>query len=351
MTINIAVVTSEALVLGCDSIASSTEYLVNPFTCESEDSDEGYLRVKVTPADIVQQVTNTWDGVTKMFPLHAGSLPVAGVTAGLAKLNNRTMSSYANEFFTLHGGQSPIELTPTFSATIGTYLSPQTVEGALTTVEEVAHKFLSFMRAHYETHYTDSKIPEEYRDGPVFLVGGYSRNQHLPSLYRVNVQANRATLDYDTGAFGISWEGQSDAVERLLRGYDTHLRARIENEIRTSLDRAREVYGEATARILQEVLDKLGQKPPDGFSMELPPAPKVTLPWNRFATPISYGDLPLQDAVNLAAYLVGLQSGKARFAHGVPTVGGRTHVGVITKANGFRMLDEPELRHTNVGFI
>jgi hypothetical protein len=32
MTINIAVVTSEALVLGCDSISSVTQYFVDPFS-------------------------------------------------------------------------------------------------------------------------------------------------------------------------------------------------------------------------------------------------------------------------------------------------------------------------------
>ena len=31
MTINIALATSEGLVLGCDSIASSIEYVVDPF--------------------------------------------------------------------------------------------------------------------------------------------------------------------------------------------------------------------------------------------------------------------------------------------------------------------------------
>jgi hypothetical protein len=52
----------------------------------------------------------------------------------------------------------------------------------------------------------------------------------------------------------------------------------------------------------------------------------------------------------LLSYLVGLQSGKSKFATGVATVGGRTHIGVITKREGFRMLDEPELRHTNIGY-
>ena len=53
--------------------------------------------------------------------------------------------------------------------------------------------------------------------------------------------------------------------------------------------------------------------------------------------------------MDLVAFLVNLQSGRAKFGSGVATVGGRTHVGVITK-NRFEMLEEPRLKHTNTGF-
>jgi hypothetical protein len=61
------------------------------------------------------------------------------------------------------------------------------------------------------------------------------------------------------------------------------------------------------------------------------------------------GTYPLA-SVDFASYLVSLQSGKSKLASGVATVGGRTHIGVITRREGFRMFDEPELRHTNVGY-
>ena len=64
---------------------------------------------------------------------------------------------------------------------------------------------------------------------------------------------------------------------------------------------------------------------------------------------IAYGHLPIQDAIDFAAYLVELQSGRAKFASGVATVGGRTHIGIVTKQGGFRMLDEPELHYSRVG--
>src|SRR6202035_3423840 len=94
------------------------------------------------------------------------------------------MSSYANQFLSEHGGSTPVEVPGTMS----TFVGPQCVKPVLHTVEDVAHEFLAFMREHYDIHYGDSNVPEEYRHGPIFLVGGYDREDHLPSLYRVNVQ-------------------------------------------------------------------------------------------------------------------------------------------------------------------
>lgn len=41
-------------------------------------------------------------------------------------------------------------------------------------------------------------------------------------------------------------------------------------------------------------------------------------------------------------------AGKARFGHGIPTVGGRTHIAVATKENGIEFLNEPQLTHRYV---
>lgn len=271
MTINVAVLTSEALVLSCDS--------------------------------------NTGDGVTNLFLLQGGSCPVVAVTAGLAKLNNRSIGGYAKQFLAEHGGPAPVEPLPTF-------VGPHLLRPVLSTVKEVAQEFLTFMREHYDTHCADREVPEAYRDRLVFLLGGYDRDDHLPSLYRVNVEQHLVTRLYEPGRFGLAWEGQSDAVERLIRGYDSVLRASIENQFTLALQSVRK-----------------------------------TIPWDEHHCEIAYGNLPLQDAVDLASFLVGMQSGTSKFVMGIPTVGGRTHVGVVTRHEGFRMLAEPELRHTHVGFV
>ncbi len=346
MTINIALATSEGLVLGCDSIASAAEYFVNPFGCPREKSADGTLKITITPDDIVQQVTQTWDGVTKMFPLQGGPCPVAAVTAGLAKFCDRTMSSYADEFYAKRGGAQPVEVAQ--GGVQLSFVSGLTYERVCASVEETAQQFLRFMRGHYERHYADSELPEEYRDGPLFLIGGYGRMDHLPSLYRVNVRRNSIGPAYSAGEFGLAWEGQADAVERLIQGYDSDLRTTLERQITAEIEGVRKAMGEAAAAMLQQVLDRAGTRLSEGINTELPAGPSAILLWDHYRCNIGYGNLPLQDAVDLVSFLVGLQSGKSKFADGVPTVGGRTHIGVITKRHGFKMLAEPELNHTHL---
>jgi hypothetical protein len=72
--------------------------------------------------------------------------------------------------------------------------------------------------------------------------------------------------------------------------------------------------------------------------------------WESYAVGIDYANLPLQEGINLVGFLVMLQAGKSRFARGIATVGGRIHIGVVTKEGGFRPLGETELSHRLTGF-
>jgi len=106
MTVNIGLVTSDALVLGCDSIASNAQYYVDPFKIgwEKDSSGkvvqdaDGRLTLKVAFDDLEQLVTNAWGGVTKMFQIADLPSPMVAVTAGLAKLRDRPIASYGAEF-------------------------------------------------------------------------------------------------------------------------------------------------------------------------------------------------------------------------------------------------------------
>ena len=287
MTINVALVTSEAIVFGCDSTASSITHLLNVFPhmdMNAEPDEEGKFVAKFLMNDLQPVVANSQSGVRKMFEIGTERIPIVAVAAGTAKLVDRTITSLGLEF-------------------------QQRMRGSTTTsVERYAREFLEFMRGYYDQHYADSPIPEEFREGPEFLVGGIGRRATYPALYRVKVQENVVETEFDRGNGGVSWNGQADAVERIIRGCDPGLRHAIWSQL------------------------------PD-------------FDFDPYKLGIGYSDLPLQEAVNFVSYLVLVQGGKARFGHGIPTVGGRTHIAVATKENGIQFLNEPELAHRYVGFF
>ena len=217
-------------------------------------------------------------------------------------------------------------------------------------VLDVSTAYLQFMREHFLEHYQGSLLPEDYWNGPKFLVGGYGASDELPSIYRLDIRANMVYKHFMTGSFGVTWDGQADSVERLIRGYDSALKDAVEKHLKKVIDGHYQEITDAMAKILEEVLAKLDTELPSAANTVLPSKLEVVLPWDEMETEFDYGNLPLQSAVDFVAFLVNLQSGMSRFAPGVATVGGRTHIAVITRGEGFSTLNEPELQHRHTGF-
>lgn len=333
MTINIALATTDALVLGCDSVASTSNFFIDPMRIDWEvDPDgnpvkdaNGKFSLKFDYGDYESIVTNAWGGVTKMFEIHRCPSPIVAVTSGLAKLNDRPIADYGREFIADSAGKN------------------------LSSSTEISEEFLNFMRRKYEEHYKDSKLPESLREGPVFLCGGYGAAEDFPSIYRIVVQQNVVFKQPPDSHTGLAWSGQSDAVERFIRGYDSALRAELEERIGAEFRRYSEQTASHFADFVNELLRKTGQNLPEGMKPEPPPPPSVAFDWQRYATGIDFANIPLQDAVNFVSFLVMLQAGKSRFARGIATVGGRIHLGVVKK-DGFTLLNEPTLVHRITGF-
>jgi hypothetical protein len=334
MTINIALKTSDVLVLGCDSTASATGYYLDPFSLGYETDDKGEpvldptgkMTLKFKFDELEPLVTNSWVGVTKMFPIHSIPAPMVAVTSGIAKLNERSIANYAAEFF--EGHKNPVG-TPS--------------------AREICDEFLKFFREKYEEHYRDSTLPEGLRDGPHFLVGGYGSADYLPSLYRLNIPKNEIHEHFGGPVGGLAWAGQSDAVERFIRGYDGRLKSELESHIKTQLEAFAEQVKQQVAGGINGLLDKLERTAPSDWRLDLPDPVIQELDWDGYRLALDYSNLPIQEAVNFVAFLVNMQAGKGRFVRGISTVGGRTHIGVVKK-DGFAKINEPELTHRYTGF-
>jgi len=313
MTINIAVATSDALILGCDSIASNAQYYVDPFKVGFEQDSSGKATIdpagrftlKVATENFEQDVTNAWGGVTKMFQITDSPSLMVAVTAGLAKLNDRTIASYGSEFLSI---QKDLP-------------KKQRLEDC----KAICDAFLKFMKKSYATHYKGSTVLPQFREGPEFLVGGFGRKDDFPSVFRISVQNDRVQEQFAKGSFGVAWNGQSDSVERFIRGYDSNLKSQLEAEITSVLKKHSDDVKQYVADSVNKILDDLGQTLPSGTKIDIPELSSIPIDWQRYRVPLDYGNLPLQEAVNFASFLVNLQAANGRFARGVATVGGYPH--------------------------
>lgn len=335
MTINLALLTSDAVVLGCDSIASQSTYLVDPLAIIQRGPDGDFLRdeqgrylAAVESGHFQRLVTNAWGGVQKMYCIcddRGTGISVGAVTTGIATLESRSIASHVAEFRGIQDRS----------------------EAKAATVAEIAGRFLAHFRPLFES--TFGATPPAFRSELQFLLAGFGRGDSFPSLHRINVAENRDDVVFDgtqRSTPGIAWGGQSIAVNRMVSGIDIDLRQEIDAAIRKHTI---EVHAQI-ASIISETLANLGAVAPDGVLGELPAPPRIDDLVDRYGLSIDYANLPLQAGVDLVSFLVNLESGRQKFLSGVPTVGGRTHIGVITTQEGYRLLNEPDLTHENIGF-
>lgn len=335
MTINVALVTSEALILGCDSIASATTPMIQPFSGplakdasgkELQDADGNF----VVPLTNVQQVvTDVFVGVTKMFQIYdRNGTCVAATTAGMAKLNDMSIASLARDFLEKEKDKTK----------------------AFVNVHAVANSFLRFFRKAYKKDQKGTGLPEQYWSQLEFLVGGYGKHDNFPSLFRIKVKDNTVDKEFDDGECGLAWSGQADAIERLIRGYDSSLRYLVESHIGELMDKHHKNMSDSMLKILKSTLDSLGEEMPKGVNTKLPTMPTTNLGWEDFHAAIDYSNLPLQDAIDFVSFLAFMQAGRQKFSRGFATVGGRIHIGLSRKGEKFNMLNEPDLTHEHTGF-
>jgi hypothetical protein len=241
------------------------------------------------PAGGASGVINVYNTANKIFNLKKG-LPIGAVTWGSGSIGPASISTLAKDLREeLGSSRSSYELDP------DSY-----------TVLEVARKVRQFM---YEERYVPEFDSASYQPPLSFLVGGYSSGEHLAEAYHVEVQEGgtcpepqlvSGPADADAQVF---WEGQPEAINRLLAGY---------------------------SKGLPEVLSK---------DLGVPDAqigPAMDLIEHRLSTPLVHAAMPIQDVIDLAEFLVNLTIGYSRFSPGASTVGGPIEIATITKHEQFK---------------
>lgn len=314
-----------------------TRALVDPFQMEpAVDKDgikildaNGNTTLSLSPEDIGSYVVNVVSGVEKMFLLYEkkGKFSVAATTAGLAAVGGQSVRALADEFRADN-------------------------QKKFKRVEDVAKAFLVFVRERYEEDFKDTTVPPEYWSDLNFLLAGAGGSEPYPALFRVYVKDNKVTPAFEDGVrTGLAWDGQAAGIERLIGGYDTQLRTKMEKDLDDYVRSIHETWSQRLAGIVEELIKRSKLEAiPDDIDLTLPPETKFTPSWESSRVEVQYSSLPLQYAIDFVGFLVTAQSGLQRFTSSIATVGGRTHIGIVRKGYNFEMVNEPAPTHRMTGF-
>jgi hypothetical protein len=181
------------------------------------------------------------------------------------------------------------------------------------TVEKIATDVGDF----YGAQWTSAKMPSDAgqpgsKFQPMqFLVAGFDDGDAYGRIFKVSVPNAPAPEELIKGTFGITFDGQGEMVSRLLAGFDPAV-------VTTAKD---------YLKLTQQQEGELRQKLTDRLKLSIP-----------------YQFLPLQDCVDLCAFLVNMTSALQGWTTGLRGVGGDVDVATITRTEGFRAIRKKKIQ-------
>jgi hypothetical protein len=234
-----------------------------------------------------EKIQVSFDNATKLLSFQQGNKPrpVGVVTYGQAGMGTRTAASFVPEF------ESEIGDKP-----LG--------------IEEFAGRLADFYQKQWQL-----VVPATY-SGPAmtFVVGGYDERDAYGKVFMIEIPRKPKPLELNKGTnFGITWGGQTDHMDRLLRGYD---------------------------RSLPELVAK---------ALSLPPAKRKELEdaIAPLQMPLPLPAMPLQDCVDLAVFFIRTTITAQSLTIGTHGVGGPIDVATVTRSRGLEFIQRKRIRVDN----
>jgi hypothetical protein len=236
------------------------------------------------------QVLNVYNHANKLFNLRKG-FPVGAITWGAGSIGQASISTIIKD------------LRQKFSSDDPQHKGWKLDKDAYA-VEEVAEKLKKFV---YDDLYKKN-FPQQ-KPSLGFIVAGFSANQPMAEEFQIDIQNGECTGPRrlrKQDESGVTWAGEPEALNRFIMGHSTML-----------------------ASLLQQ---QLGIDP-----AQMAQAMSIVQP--QIQLPVVLPAMPLQDAIDLARFMVELTIKFSRYRPGAPTVGGPVEIAAISKHEGFRWVD------------
>jgi hypothetical protein len=236
-------------------------------------------------------VLNVYNNANKLFNLRKG-FPIGAITWGAGSIGQSSISTIIKDLRLRFSGEDKSKLD--WKLDKDSY-----------TVADVAAQLKKYV---FDELYTDiyKDAPQHQKPAIGFIVAGYSAKEPMAEEFQIDIQNGGCTgprslrKQEDSGA---TWAGEVEALNRLIMGYATNLYPLLQAQLKVS---------------------------PSEFSQAVSAIqPQMQIP---FVLPA----MPLQDAIDLAEYMVELTIEFSRHKPGPPTVGGPVEIAAISKHEGFR---------------
>jgi hypothetical protein len=229
---------------------------------------------------------NVYNNANKIANLFKGK-SIGCVAYGAGSIGNASISTLLKDFrYSLTNGQEP-----TFS------FENYTMGG----VAELLTEFLS--------RQVDRLAPTVPKPTLGILLGGYSVGKSLGEGWTVQIEngvPKAPQLLRKEQEVGITWGGEGEAISRLVLG-----------------------FGQALPQILKSVVTP---QPQDALHR------LMEMLRGNLQAPIVFAPMPIQDAIDLAEFLVHTAIMFSRFTPGPQAVGGPIEIAAITKHEGFKWI-------------
>jgi hypothetical protein len=327
MTTTISLPTRDCIVIGCDSLATSSQTILDPYKLLSTFFDEdGKLKSDDSGAPILDHVKklfayteqlpkNQLPNVTKIFSLHPYK---AGLLfAGISGIGSKSIRSLVETF-------------------VGNELKKNGLAESAA-LENVGNALLHFLDQEFEVSFPD--IDRQFRPSMEILLSGYSADSRNPQIFRLHVGAEKSlNKELQEDRFDIVFGGQHDVIQRVVKGIDFESYCNLIAKSETILNRYHS--------IIQEWLKGRG------ITVDIPPPDTSQEVMQLFGGDFGgvrgifsdNGSLSEQAAINFVEFLVNTMINAQEFSDKIPTVGGQIHVAIITPAQGFRWISKEEYR-------
>jgi hypothetical protein len=235
-------------------------------------------------------VAAVYNNANKIVNLRKG-LPIGIVFWGAGSIGQASLATVAKDLRHRFNGDDPDHRD--------WHLDPATY-----TLREVAEQTRKYI---YEERYDAAFGDWTTKPDLGFIVAGYSAGASIGEMFQVVISdgiASELEPVYESDdTVGLVWNGQPEAITRLLRGFGTSLP--------------------------QVLVENLGVAEPD--ALDATSVIGDALNWS-----LVHASMPIQDAIDLAEFLVSVTINFYRFGGGAPTVGGPIESAAITKYEGFK---------------